>query len=262
MESWIKSKENKRIIVIIIISIFILLAEFGEILYFKKKLYDFSLDKYTEQLDKVSRYVEKSFQIILKHYEEDIISIRKRLKKEENMFSDRIVEQLIELSEFSRFSEIGISDLNGNVYDFKDEKYIEAYEEAKDEIKNNRTYISDALEENGEKFIFVIAPLRDNNKKIVGSIWGKVKTSKILSEIRFDKNAKKYFQIIDKSGKYILSYENKYILHSEEKEFNRNLWEELEEYKYPNKNIPKEIYKNVQEGKNGNFYFENKGEKR
>lgn len=264
MEKWLISKENKKVAVIIVISFAIIFAEFMEFIVFKRKLYDISLNQSVQQISRVSEYVEKSFSSILIHYQKELKLMEKQLKVDKNILSKEMESQMRDITYFSNFVEIGISDFNGNVIDSDGRRYFNSSNKNKamiNMIRNGKSFVFSVVKEDDENLLFVIIPLKDN-EKIVGGFWGKISIENIITAIEFDRNSDRYFQIIDGEGNYILSSKNKYAFHSDRDLLKINLWDELNGYTYFEEGIPKEVYNNMKKGIGGNFYFEKNGEGR
>ena len=254
MERWLKSNEHRKIVIVVLVSFIVVFIEFFGFMHFRNKLYSISLRNSYEQLEKISKYIEKNFRIVLNHYENDLRVIELQLKKEKNILSNNMLKQIEDIDKVSKFTQIGISDLDGNIVDTTGNRYTKVHKDVRRIIENDRVYISNVLDENNKNLIFIAIPLKIDNK-IVGSLWGKVLLDKAIESIEFDEDSDRYFQIIDDNGHYILSSKNKNSFYNNAE----NLWEELPKYKYLKLNVPKIIYNNLKEGKSGEFYFEKNG---
>lgn len=255
MERWLVSKENKKIGIIIAITFGIVFIELMEFIIFKNKLYNLSLEQSNIQIERVSEYIEKSFRLTLEHYQKELKVMEEQLEKDNNILSKRMLEEIESIVEFSDFLEIGISDLDGNIIDSTGSRYIKPNKVVKEMILNNKNYISNVIKDNNENLIFLAIPMK-KDKKIIGSLWGKISIKKIIADIEFDKNSDRYFQIIDGEGNYILPSRNKNTFYNGSEIYKRTLWEELALYDYLDKDTPNKIYENIKNGKGGNFYFE------
>ncbi|WP_300331550.1 sensor domain-containing diguanylate cyclase [Fusobacterium sp.] len=263
MEKWLISKENKKIAVIVVISFAIIFMEMMQFINLKNNLYNISLDQSMERINRVSGYVEKSFSSILLHYQKELKLIGKQLKIDRDILSENMEKQIREITYFSNFVEIGISDFNGNAVDSKGKRYYSKSRTNKairDMIKKGKPFVSNVVREDKESLIFIIVPLK-NNGKIVGGFWGKVLVRDIIKYIEFDEDSDRYFQIIDGEGSYILPSKNKYALYTET-DMKKTLWDELSLYDYFDESTPQEVHENMENGVGGNFYFEKDGEGR
>lgn len=257
MEKWKTLKEIKKMVFIILILFGIIFIQSIEFLNFNTKLHNILLKRSTDQVEKVSKYIEKSFKLEVNQHTNTLKIIGIQLEKEKNMLSDSMVEQLKEIKKFSKFSEIGISDLDGNIVDSNGIKYAKVHKEIEDIIEKDEIYISDLIKSEEERSIFIVVPLK-NGSNVRGSLWGKVKIDEVIRDIEFDENSDRYFQIIDDNGNYVMPSKNKYAMNKDE----ANIWEEMETYNYRRKETPERVYKGVQNGESGNFYIEKKGEGR
>lgn len=254
MERWLRSSENRKILIVILVSFIVVFSEFLGFIHFRNKLYSISLKNSNEQSERISEYIEKSFQLILNHYENDLRVIELQLKKDRNILSNSMLEQIQNIEKISKFTQIGISDLGGSIVDTTGDRYTKVHKNVRKIIENDKVYISNVLDENNKNLIFIAIPLKIDNK-IVGSLWGKILLDKVIENIEFDEDSDRYFQIIDDNGNYIMASKNKNSFY----EKNKGLWEELPKYNYLRKDVPKIVYDNLKNGRSGSFYFEKDG---
>lgn len=257
MKKQTTSNEVKKMTLIIGVLLVIIFIQGLEFLHFNDKLHTILLTRSKEQIGRVSRYIERSFKIEIEQHINSLKIIESQLRKENNMLSYATAKKLSDIKKFSKFAEIGISDLNGNIIDSNGERYRKVYKKAKELAKQDKVFVSDLIKSGDKKLLFIAVPLRKNGT-IYGSVWGKLEVNEVIKDIEFDENAERYFQIIDNDGNYLMLSNNKYVLNKED----MNLWEELKKYNYKNDLNSNEIYKSVQNGESGNFYIEKDGDGR
>lgn len=254
MKNWFKSKEARKITIIILILCTVLIAQIIGFLHFNKKLYIMSLDHSMEQVNELSIYVEKNLQLELERRVHILQVIESQLQKENELLSDSMIALLKDLYPTSGFKLMGISDLNGIGVDSSGNRYIISYSHIEEHIKNNEIYISNVLKNENETLIFIAIPLKVKNE-ICGILWGKYPLTEAVDSIELTHDSYKYFQIIDDKGSYLLSSKNKFALSNAPQNSAHNIWNELSKYEFEDGVSAQEIYGSVQRRESSAFYF-------
>ncbi len=265
MKRWFGSKESKKVTSIIIVVAITVAAQILGFLYYNKRLYDMSLDHSTQQVEELSMYVQKTFQLELEHHVQMLQVIQQQLNKEDRMFSEEMVSQLKNFYENSNFRLLGISDLDGNGIDSTGDKHNILYKHIqnhiREEIEDDKVYISNIIKKNNEPLVFIAIPLKLKDQ-ISGILWGKFPLEDIINNINFTEDAYKYFQIIDDKGNYLLPSKSKFAINKNCGDSTQTIWNELGKYQYRDGMSAEKIHEMVKKGKSGNFYFEYNGEGR
>lgn len=254
MKNWFKSKEARKITVIILILCTVLIAQIIGFWRFNKKLYIMSLEHSMEQADELSVYVEKNLQLEIDRRVHVLQVIESQLQKEDELLSDSMIALLKDLYPTSGFKLMGISDLNGIGVDSSGSRYIISYSHIEDHIKNNEIYISNVLKNENETLIFIAIPLKVKNE-IRGILWGKYPLTEAVCSIELTNDSYKYFQIIDDQGSYLLSSKNKFALSNALQNPVHNIWDELSKYEFDDGVSAQKIYESVQRKESDAFYF-------
>lgn len=235
---------------------------------FYKRIYSLTIDKNMNQIEEQSDNVIKILKneiddctVMLSHSEKFITS-------KDEVYSEEVLDALHDIQGSSEFTEIGILDNTGKMItsEKKEKRFIynDYFKDIeKDEAKNiykykEETYISDVFidQDSKEKIMFLVPIKIDNEYEYC--IYGEYELDELVNNFLLSINSERYFQIIDNEGKYIYSSENKNAFSEGE-----NIWKELKKYKFYNKkNSVESIYKNIRNGKKGEFYFEYNNEGR
>lgn len=265
MKRWFRSKESKKVTSIIIVVAITLAVQILGFLYYNKRLYDMSLDHSTQQVEELSMYVQKTFQLELQHHVQTLQMIQAQLSKEETIFSKKMIDQLKAFYKTSDFRLLGISDLDGKGIDSTGDQHNILYKHIRkhirEDIENDKPYISNIVKKENEPLVFIAVPLKIKGE-ISGILWGKFPLEDIIDNIDFTDDNYKYFQIIDDKGNYLLPSKSKFAISKEWKSNKYTIWEELEKYHYRKGMSAQKVHEMVKKGKSGNFYFEYHGEGR
>ncbi len=249
MKKWFKSKESKKITLIICILFSVLVAQIIGFLYFNKKLYDMSF-KYTMQhIEELSVYVEQNFQLELERYIQTLQVTELQMDA-----PDKIINQLQKVHATSNFDMMGISDLNGHGVDSSGQAYHISYAHIREYIEKDEVYISNVLKNGNETLIFIAVPLKIN-QKICGILWGKCALRDIANNVQVLNDQYKYFQIIDDEGHYLFSSKSKFLLYPYTRYNGLNIWEEMKKSDYAGDMSIEKLHESVRKGESGIFYF-------
>lgn len=169
-KNWISSKESKKITTIICIICMVLFVQFIATIYFNKKIYDTSLEHTIQQVEELSKYVKKIFQLEIEHNVHILKNMELQLETEDDILSQQFMKFLQESKELSHFKMVGISDLDGNGFNSTGNKYTITYDHIREYIENNQVYISNVLKNENEVLIFIAVPLKVKDE-INGILW-------------------------------------------------------------------------------------------
>ena len=249
------------LVVIGIISVIVMLSYFN----IREKIHNQMYNNYMKQLDELTSQVTKSI-----HFEiENSVYILEGIGECKNLQQRDIEKNLDYLRSIKykgNFTSLGIIDVDGNAYDIKNRRWkikdknkriIEKLRELKNKSKY---YISDVLPSKikNTKEVFIAIPLyKDDEKtKMNGFLFGYYPILEFSDRIDIS-NSQQYFQLIDTKGNYISHSSNKNAF----ADGSRTLWEELKRYNLSSRTLV-EVKKDIEEGKKGVFYVENKGDGR
>lgn len=262
MRKWFVSKEGKRITWIILALCATLAALIAAFFSFNKKQYEITLEHSMQQVEELSRYVEKNMQLEIERYIHILQVLETQLEYTDTMTPEELAGLLRTVRDCSGFRMIGVSDLNGKGIDSTGGRYdLSGYKHIREDIEKGQVYISNVLKNGRETLIFVAIPLKAE-EDISGIVWGKYSLRKLVSNIEFGNDAYRYFQIIDDRGNYLFSSANKHVIGRDDRVTSGTIWQEMEKYTYKDGMSPQKIRQMVQRRERGAFYFENDGQGR
>ncbi len=259
MKKWFTSKEVRKITFVIFILCMAVITQIIGFKYLNKKLYTISLENGTQQIEELSLYVEKNFQLKLEQYIHILKTTELQLEKEENIFTPDVIIKIKEMRDNSDFKFVGISDLNGKGKNASGNDYDISYEHLRENIENDEVYISNVLRYEDEPLLFIAVPLKINNK-ISGIFWGKLPLKKIMWISDLNNNTYKSFHIIDDEGCFLFSSNSKYIFYESMDTNVQTIWERLDDCQYQKEYSAQEIKEKVKNGESGRFYCEIEGQ--
>lgn len=264
-----KGKRNKKIektwiLIAVLISMFVLMIMLTS---FYKEIASITREKNMILIEEQSDNIINILRNEIKDDAKILGRAEKFITEQGEVYSEIILNALDNIKDSSVYDEVGILDSYGKMYtserkekEFNYQEYFKLLEKDREGkyIYRKGKYISDIFvdkEDAQEKLMFIV-PIEIDGKYEY-CIYGKCKLSSIVGKIKLSKESGKYFQIIDNDGKYVYSSDNKNVFSEGE-----NIWDELKKYKFEDKDSIDKIYKNIKEGKNGEFYFEYKNEGR
>lgn len=264
-----KGKRNKKIektwiLIAVLISMFVLMIMLTS---FYKEIASITREKNMILIEEQSDNIINILRNEIKDDAKILGRAEKFITEQGEVYSEIILNALDNIKDSSVYDEVGILDSYGKMYtserkekEFNYQDYFKLLEKDREGkyIYREGKYISDIFvdkEDSQEKLMFIV-PIEIDGKYEY-CIYGKCKLSSIVGKIKLSKESGKYFQIIDNDGKYVYSSDNKNVFSEGE-----NIWDELKKYKFEDKDSIDKIYKNIKEGKNGEFYFEYKNEGR
>lgn len=264
-----KGKRNKKIektwiLIAVLISMFVLMIMLTS---FYKEIASITREKNMILIEEQSDNIINILRNEIKDDAKILGRAEKFITEQGEVYSEIILNALDNIKDSSVYDEVGILDSYGKMYtserkekEFNYQDYFKLLEKDREGkyIYRKGKYISDIFvdkEDAQEKLMFIV-PIEIDGKYEY-CIYGKCKLSSIVGKIKLSKESGKYFQIIDNDGKYVYSSDNKNVFSEGE-----NIWDELKKYKFEDKDSIDKIYKNIKEGKNGEFYFEYKNEGR
>lgn len=259
-----KKIENTSILIVVLISMFVLMII---LTFFYKEIASITREKNMILIEEQSDNIINILRNEIKEDAKILGRAEKFINEQDKIYSDTILNALENIKDSSLYDEVGILDSYGKMYnserkekEFNYQDYFKFLEKDREGkyIYREGKYISDIFvdkEDSQEKLMFIVPIGIDGRCEYC--IYGKCKLSSIVGRIKLSKGAGKYFQIIDNEGNYVYSSDNKNAFSEEE-----NIWDELKKYKFEDKDSIDKIYKNIKEGKNGEFYFEYKNEGR
>lgn len=264
-----KGKRNKKIektwiLIAVLISMFVLMIMLTS---FYKEIASITREKNMILIEEQSDNIINILRNEIKDDAKILGRAEKFITEQGEVYSETILNALDNIKDSSVYDEVGILDSYGKMYtserkekEFNYQDYFNVLGKDREGkyIYREGKYISDIFvdkEDSQEKLMFIV-PIEIDGKYEY-CIYGKCKLSSIVGKIKLSKESGKYFQIIDNDGKYVYSSDNKNVFSEGE-----NIWDELKKYKFEDKDSIDKIYKNIKEGKNGEFYFEYKNEGR
>ncbi len=231
MKKWFTSKEARKITGIIFVLCTVLVAQIFGFLQFNLNLYEMSLEHSTQQVNELSKYVEKNLQLELERYIHVLKVVELQLESEE-LFSPEMADKLDKAYQISKFRMMGVSDLDGKGICSRGNAFNICYEDIREHILNDEVYISNVLKNESETLIFLAVPFKQQGE-IRGILWGKYALEDLVQHIELSDEAYQYFQIIDDKGNYLLRSDNKFVLNNSPLYFSDTIWVELRRYQYP-----------------------------
>ncbi len=246
------SKEIKRAIIIVLAMCAVMLLLAVGFLQFNKKLYGILLQRSMQQVDELSVYVEKNLQLKLEQDVNTLKLVQGQIENQADPMSFEAMEQLKTFCADSDFKVMGISDRNGKGRDVSGNEHDLQFENVLEQIEEDGIFISNVVHEKSETLLFFALPIIQQ-EEIRAILWGERSLADMVDSIEFN-DGYKYFQIIDRQGKYQLLSRSKFAL-NEPEYLQTSLWEEMEGYQFKNGPSAQEIFQMVQNGESGNFFF-------
>ncbi len=227
---------------------------------FSPKLNSLVMKYALTELSGMTTYVERSINKELKDGLSHLNIHNLEITKEEDIFSDKTVKKLRAINRYNKYLLVGLATLDGYGIDSKGQ-YRNIYDKnLLDKVKKGEFYISNIVKARHNTYLYLAKPVKYKNK-VTAILWGKYKLSNMFEENKILDVIPKYFQIIDDKGNYILNTSKKYALIPFAVKIKLNLWSELEYYGL-DQNLIKEIKDTISQGREGDFYFEYKGNAR
>lgn len=251
------SSKIKIAIALIILTLAIFIYSFMQ---FSPKLNNLIM-KYTQtELSGMTTYVERSINKELKEGLSNLNIYNLKITNEEDIFSSKTLSYLKSINRDNKYLLVGIATLDGYGID-STSQYRNIYDKKMiDVVKKGDIYISNMIKSQYNTYLYIAKPIKYKDK-VTAILWGKYRLSNMFEENKILDIIPKYFQIIDDKGNYVLNTSKKYSLMPFAVKIKLNLWSELNYYGIDKKLI-KEITDTIKEGREGNFYFEYKGQAR